>query len=107
MDAHGASTRRRERDYSHRIDDAEIRALVKRLSRRHPSGGDVVERAAILASGADGPAIMTWVAAHGNAEDLGAPTTPGGLHGARFGGGSDAARVPLRYVLPPGTLGDD
>jgi hypothetical protein len=29
--------------------DAEIRAIVKRLARPHSSGGDVVERAALLA----------------------------------------------------------
>jgi hypothetical protein len=29
--------------------DDEIRALLSRLSRRHPSGGTVIERAAIMA----------------------------------------------------------
>src|SRR5207244_9162814 len=39
--------------------DAETRALVKRLARPHPSGGDVVERAALLASG-DFAAPLRW-----------------------------------------------
>ena len=86
------------------MDDDEIRGLVKRLSRRHPSGGDVVERAAILASGADSSAILTWIAARGEAEDLAPRNSGNGLHGARFGGGSDTTRMPLRYVLPSGTL---
>jgi hypothetical protein len=34
------------------LDDA-IRAVVTRLSRPHASGGDVIERAAILAEGGD------------------------------------------------------
>src|SRR5437763_17124997 len=33
------------------IDDEAIRVLVRRLSRAHPSGGRVIERAAILAAG--------------------------------------------------------
>jgi len=40
------------------MDDLEINALVTRLSRPHPSGGVVIERAAILAAGADFPAVM-------------------------------------------------
>jgi len=44
-------------------DDA-IRAVVARLSRPHPSGGNVIERAAILAEGADSAAILSWIAAH-------------------------------------------
>jgi hypothetical protein len=39
------------------LDDA-IRAVVRRLSRPHASGGDVIERAAILAEGADAAAIV-------------------------------------------------
>jgi hypothetical protein len=35
------------------VDDDAIRTLVTRLSRPHASGGAVIERAAILAEGAD------------------------------------------------------
>jgi hypothetical protein len=35
------------------MDDDPILALVKRLARPHASGGTVIERAAILADGAD------------------------------------------------------
>src|SRR5215211_7911950 len=45
------------------LDDA-IRAVVVRLSRPHASGGDVIERAAILAEGGDAAAIVAWIIAH-------------------------------------------
>jgi hypothetical protein len=35
------------------VDDDEIRAVVTRLARPHPAGGEVIERAAILAEGSD------------------------------------------------------
>jgi hypothetical protein len=88
------------------MDDDEIRTLVTRLARPHPSGGAVIERAAILAAGAGASTVLTWIADHaGKPEEL-APATAGrGLHGPRFesSGGADR-RVPLRYVLPPGAL---
>jgi hypothetical protein len=40
------------------VNDLEITTLLKRLARAHPSGGIVIERAAILAAGADYPVIM-------------------------------------------------
>lgn len=85
-------------------DDA-IRTLVKRLSRRHRSGGQVIERAAILAAGADSSAVLRWIAAHaGEPEELAAVTSGRGLHSARLQGSGGAGRTPLRYVLPPGAL---
>ena len=85
---------------AHQADDA-IRALVMRLSRAHHSGGRVIERAAILAAGADHAAIMSWIAAHaGQPEATASVSAQGGLHGAR----SQAARTPLRYVLPADAL---
>jgi hypothetical protein len=88
------------------MDDLEINALVTRLSRPHPSGGVVVERAAILAAGADFPAVMNWITAHAGAAETAAPATGGGgLHGPRItGGDSTASRAPLRFVLPAGAL---
>jgi hypothetical protein len=84
-----------------------IRSSVERLSRPHRSGGRVIERAAILAEGADSSAILTWITAHdGEAEDLApASASGGGLHSARLheSRGGDQ-RAPLRYVLPPGAL---
>ena len=44
--------------------DEAIRAIVTRLSRPHASGGDVIERAAIVAEGADATAIVQWILAH-------------------------------------------
>jgi hypothetical protein len=85
--------------------DDDLRALVARLARPHRSGGAVVERAAILAAGADFNAVMAWIEQHG-----GEPEAPpvrraargGGLHGSRA---SAAAEVPLRFILPAGALG--
>jgi hypothetical protein len=88
------------------MDDDAIRTLVTRLSRPHPSGGEVIERAAILAAGADSSAVLRWIAAHaGEPEEL-APVASGrGLHSARLHDADRAnARAPLRYVLPPGAL---
>ncbi len=86
--------------------DAEIHALVKRLARPHSSGGDVVERAALLASGGDFPAVMAWIADHaGVAETMVSEPARRGLHGPRLGlSDTSAPRTPLRFVLPAGTL---
>ncbi|HXN39732.1 MAG TPA: hypothetical protein VN892_16990 [Solirubrobacteraceae bacterium] len=86
--------------------DAEIHALVKRLARPHASGGEVVERAALLASGGDFAAVMTWIADHdGVAEAMVAQAPRKGLHGARLGvSGANEQQTPRRYVLPAGTL---
>jgi hypothetical protein len=84
-------------------DDDAIRATVKRLARRHPSGGVVIERAAILAEGADCGAVVAWIVAHdGKPESAVAPVRRG-LHSSRMSDqiGSET-RAPLRYVLPPG-----
>jgi hypothetical protein len=89
-----------------RAGDAEIRALVKRLARPHSSGGDVVERAALLASGSDFPAVMEWIADHAGVAEAVAPEAPRrGLHGQRLGlSDGGGPRTPLRFVLPAGAL---
>jgi hypothetical protein len=46
------------------VDDDAIRAVVRRLARPHASGGDVIERAAIIAEGAASGAIIAWITAH-------------------------------------------
>jgi|tagenome__1003787_1003787.scaffolds.fasta_scaffold20981568_3 hypothetical protein len=87
------------------MDDDVIRAMVARLSRRHPSGGKVIERAAILAEGADLESIVKWILAHDGQPEARAPArSVGGLHGARFTASVDAGRAPARYVLPAGAL---
>ncbi len=87
-------------------DDDAIRAIVTRLSRPHPAGGAVIERAAILAAGADATAVLAWVAAHsGTPEDVAAPASGRGLHSARLSAGEQAGSpTPRRYVFPPGAL---
>lgn len=87
------------------MDDDAIRSLVIRLSRAHPSGGEVIERAAILAEGADFDAVVGWILAHdGRAEAKAAPSTGRGLHGTRLAAAAGAAGPPVRYVLPAGAL---
>jgi hypothetical protein len=88
------------------VDDDAIRALLRRLSRAHPSGGTVVERAAILAEGADFDAVIAWVEAHGGEpEATAAKASTSGLHGSRVHDrGSAEPRVPSRFVLPADAL---
>jgi hypothetical protein len=90
------------------MDDDAIRALVTRLARPHTSGGNVVERAAILAEGADSAKVLTWISAHAGEAEAAAPAAArGGLHGARVNErrAGSAGGEPQRYVLPPGVLG--
>jgi hypothetical protein len=88
------------------MDDDEILAVVKRLARPHPSGGAVIERAAILAEGADFASVLAWIAEHdGRPEARAAPVSSRGLHGSRLNNtDGEQRRPPLRYVLPAGTL---
>jgi hypothetical protein len=84
--------------------DDETRALVARLSRRHSSGGSVIERAAILAEGADSTRIVAWVMAHGGQPERAVASIKRGLHSPRLDDPAAASRPPLRYVLPAGIL---
>ena len=88
------------------VDDDAIRSLVTRLARAHPSGGTVVERAAIVAEGADSEAVMRWITAHGGKpEATVATSTRRGLHGSRLhDSGGSAPRTASRFVLPAGAL---
>jgi hypothetical protein len=88
------------------VDDDAIRALVTRLARPHRSGGEVVERAAILAEGADFAEVMAWIVAHAGQPETSVSTSPGGgLHGSRLGVGRGVeSPTPLRFVLPAGAL---
>jgi hypothetical protein len=88
------------------VDDDAIRTLVKRLGRPDPSGGTVIERAAILAEGADFEAIMAWIVAHGGKPEAAVATaTRSGLHGSRLhDSGGTEARAPSRFVLPADAL---
>jgi hypothetical protein len=88
------------------MDDLEIKALVARLSRPHPSGGVVIESAAIMAAGADSPAVIAWIVAHSGEPQTAANTSRGqGLHGSRITDGDVAAtRKPTSFVLPAGVV---
>ena len=86
------------------MDDEAMRATVMRLSRPHPSGGRVIERAAVVAAGPGAAKILTWVAEHGEAESLAPPAAAQGLHGTRGATPGSDQRRPLRYVLPAEVL---
>ena len=58
------------------MDDDAIRALITRLSRPHASGGEVIERAAILAEGADFAAVMAWIVAHAGKPETAVSAAP-------------------------------
>ena len=92
------------------MEDEAICALVTRLARTHPSGGAVIERAAIVAAGADSAAVLAWIEAHhGHPEAQEAPAVTGrGLHGGQLNnrGEGVGSPAPRRYVLPPGVVTD-
>ena len=84
------------------MDDDAIRTLVTRLARAHPSGGSVIERAAIMAEGSASTDVMAWILAHGAVAEaeVERSSTRQGLHGV-----SDSApRTTSRFVLPAGAL---
>jgi hypothetical protein len=85
------------------VDDDEIRRVVERLSRPHPSGGSVIERAAILAEGAKSAAIMEWITTREWQPEEDAPAVSGrgslGLHARERDRSNRPA--PRRYVLRP------
>src|SRR4051794_4244224 len=88
------------------VDDDAIRSIVTRLGRAHPSGGTVIERAAILAEGADFDAVMKWIAAHGGEPEAEIrKVSRSGLHGSRVDDRRGAEpRTPSRFVLPATAL---
>jgi hypothetical protein len=88
------------------IDDEAIRAIVTRLARSHPSGGGVIERAAIVAEGSDAGAIIAWIIAHAGAPEMRTAAPRGrGLHGSRLSSsGAGGSETPLRSVLPANAL---
>jgi hypothetical protein len=89
------------------MDDEAIRLIVTRLGRPHPSGGTVIERAAIVAEGLDSQDLMTWIVAHGGMPEdvVSHAETRRGLHGLRVEAvGAADTRPPARFVLPAGAL---
>lgn len=89
------------------MDDDAIRTIVKRLARPHPSGGTVIERAAIVAEGIGSDDMMTWILAHGGTPEAAVSKASGrrGLHGLNDDAvGAAEARSPSRFVLPAGAL---
>jgi hypothetical protein len=86
-------------------DDDPIFALLTRLARPDKSGGRVVERAALMASGGDLAAIEAWIGAHGGTAEATDSVSPRqGLHGIRRTEDRPSGRTVLRFVIPPGVL---
>ena len=88
------------------MDDAAIVALVTRLARPHPSGGCVIEHAAIMAAGSDSPRVIDWIIDHAGTPEMpaGPQATTGGLHGSRSTALAGERTVPRRYLLPAGAI---
>jgi hypothetical protein len=90
------------------MDDTAIDSIVRRLARPVPSGGHVIERAAVLAEGSHFADIEAWILSNGGEPEAieAAPDDGGGgIYGdrrrsfAQVGSGH-----PARYVLPPEAL---
>jgi hypothetical protein len=86
------------------VEDDQIRAMLGSLSRPHPSGGTVVESAALLAAGGDYEAAVAWIMAHSGVPEVTVAAPQRGLHGPREGAGGRFGSAPARFVLPPGAL---
>jgi hypothetical protein len=85
------------------VQDHEIRSLVRRLARPHRSGGATIERAAILAEGADFTAVIAWITARDGTPEAPVAAVPKrGLYASRTSGAE--SRTVSRYILPPGAL---
>ncbi len=82
-------------------EDTTVRDIVARLSRRHASGGWVIERAAIVAEGDRSAAVLDWIYDRSGQGEAAAAGPARGLHGARSGADDG---TPVRYVLPTGAL---
>src|SRR5947209_3364335 len=87
------------------MDDDAILDLLTRLARPENGGGQVIERAAIMAAGADSRAVVAWILAHDGEPQHAVSTTPRrGLHGPRLADADRQLSPPQRFVLPPGVL---
>jgi hypothetical protein len=89
------------------IDDDAIRAIVIRLARPAASGAHTIERAAILAEGAECAEIEAWIVRQGGEPLVDVAPSRGrlGLHAERMEGrSSPAGAAPSRYVLPASLL---
>ena len=89
------------------VDDDAIQALVASLARAHPSGGVVIERAALVASGGDADEVIAWIVGRGGKPEATPDTSARrGLHGSRLhDSGGPTPRTASRFVLPAGALG--
>lgn len=89
------------------IDEAAIREIVVRLARPLESGAHTIDRAAILAEGADCAEIEAWIVREGGEPRTNAASARGrGLHADReHTRSSPDGAAPSQYVLPASALG--
>jgi hypothetical protein len=66
----------------------------------------VIERAGIVAEGAESAAVVAWILDHAGEPEAAAEGSPSrGLHSPRVSGPAEPVpRAPARYVLPAGAL---
>ena len=64
------------------MDHDPVRAVARRLARTHPFGGQVIERAAIVAEGSDAAAVIACIItrAWGPERETGSANSDQGLH---------------------------
>jgi hypothetical protein len=89
------------------IDEVAIDHIVRRLARPAPTGGHVIERAAVLAEGPNFAVIEAWILEHGGEPEVPRDDSSGGMGAHLFSGRSSRIRdevVPVRYLLPPDAL---
>jgi hypothetical protein len=88
-----------------RMDDAEIRTLVRRIARRSSKGGYTVERATLVAEGSAVSDIEAWIVRAGGVAESAAPAKGAGLFADRVSEREASRAVaPLRYTLPAGVF---
>ena len=84
-----------------RMDDTDIRTLVRRIARKSSKGGFTVERATLVAEGSAVTEIEAWIVRAGGIPESAAPAKGAGLFADRVSEREASRAVaPLRYTLP-------
>jgi hypothetical protein len=69
------------------VDNDAVRAVARRLARTHPFGGQVIERAAIVAEGSDAAAVIACIVTRARGapnERRASANSDQGLHACRL-----------------------
>jgi len=62
------------------VDNVAVRAVARRLPRTHPFGGQVIERAAIVAEGSDAATVIACITTRAPNERRASANSDQGLH---------------------------